>query len=253
MRRCFWGVLLLLVFGNARAAAQSEWELVFTPRVGAIGSANALGRGPRLEDGNYLSLGRIDPKVAFGASLQLERRDSPWSLRIAAIRSLTSRVAATWDCVGGWYAPPNVGCPEPLIQPHTNATTVTAAASLVRSFELMAGGNVRPHVSLGAGVRRYSFEWQGAQGGWGRFAPGDDTSTGVALQAGVGATVWWRGAELLLDVENHASSFGPGGGTPHPVVPHAESGSAFRTDVDESGGRLANDLSVSVGLRLRLF
>ncbi|MBI4545809.1 MAG: hypothetical protein HY703_11480 [Gemmatimonadetes bacterium] len=251
MRRTCLALLYCSLGGFALAPAtraQAPWRVHVAPRAAVIMTANQLGRGPRLDDGNFLRFGRVGPVVALGISSRVAREGSAWAGRLTLLRALSSEMTATWDCTGSSRPEASVFCPDILIQPEATVAIGAATAGVLYSPPGWHGW-VRPFAGLGVGLKRYTFQWQGADGAWGGFSAGSDTHTSFTAQFGLGAEWAWKRMTVVAELEDYLSRSAAmaeqagGLGRPGGPAPHRSS----------AGRHLVHDLALSIGASIRVF
>lgn len=198
----------------AAAAAQEGVGLRVTPRVGVARSWNEIGRVAGLDDENFLAVRRIGPTVAFGASAEVGFAGSPWRARASLLGVGETDVTASWDCdLSRGFV-----CPSILVLPPATASVFAGAMSAVYG-STRPSGPLSSFLMVGAGFKSYSFEWEGASGGWGGFSGGSERRSYPALHLGVGLEWTWRRLSVVVEVEDYANFFGaPGSGIKHDVA-----------------------------------
>ena len=183
-------VLLLALFAVPQGlCAQNSGRVHVVPLVGWSLPLNELGAVEPTGSAWYLSLGKPDPTLALGASVEVHWPSSPFGVRVTGVTTLQAGAGGFFDCY------PGLACPAVLLDTDADVSALAATADLL--FSPFRARPVRPFAVVGAGFRRYAFDWPAPPV---LVEAGSHSETTAAVRLGLGMSFDVLGGSFRAEV-----------------------------------------------------
>jgi hypothetical protein len=203
--RASLALFLVVMSSPASLSAQTGSRVRIVPHVGWSVPLNELGAVAPAGSAWYLRLGKMDATLALGTTVEVQWPSSRFNLRLAGAAALESEASGFFDCY------PGLACPAVLLRGHADVRSLAATADLL--YSPRGRGGLRPFAILGAGLRRYSFDWPAPPV---LVAAGSHSETTPAVRAGLGLAADLLGGSFRVELTDLWSPVGqrirPGGG-----------------------------------------